>query len=310
MQYSEEEGSTPEKETDPEIPTLATWQEDATYENESSVTAENQLDPDEQDQEQSGDVLKSEIVFASKALGIGLLIGLLIGGIGLFRTQSSQAAFAKKLIRSDACPNSSSSPSGFCFNSPVTVSFASNNPLDQLTASQSTAVISASRSRIGIFANAVLDLQLGGMTGALPGSGAALDKTEASSVTGTLSLAYSDLTSTLQSSSNSGASIFYAGNNEIGTSNQVSYQGKTIPLVVISKIQLKNGQLYLTPETVNALGRTAPASAVFSSTAPVPIEIAAMPKGLSYSSLTTTKQYLVFHLAGRNISLGSLFASK
>ena len=251
-----------------------------------------------------------EVITATKFLATGLLIGIVVGGIAIFRNNSLQAAIANKLITTDTCLGSFTSPTGFCFNSPVKVSLASSNPLSQLYGSQNNAVVSSAKSRIGIFADAALELDLNGLEGApLAGSGP-LDKTSAASVSGTLSLAYSDLTHTLQSGSNPGSSIFYAGNNEIGTSNQVTYQGQSISLVVISKIELKNNQLYLTPETVNALGRSAPASSVFSSTAPVPINIASVPEGLSYLSVSTTKQYIVFRLAGKNISLGTLFTPR
>ncbi len=250
------------------------------------------------------------LVFALKAVTIGVVFGLLIGGFGFIRNRSSQSELAAKLINADTCLGAATSPSGFCFNSAVRVSLVPSNPVSELLGSQNAAVISAARSRIGEFANATLTLRLAGFTGAVPGSSAPLDKTNVRQVNGTMSLAYSDLTHTLQSGSNNGASIFYVGNNEIGTSNQITYQGKQIPLVVISKIELKNGQLFLTPETVNALGRTAPASSVFSSVAPVPVTIPTLPKGMAYKSLTTTKQYLVFQLEGARMALNSLFNAK
>ncbi|MDA8081823.1 MAG: hypothetical protein M0Z96_09485 [Actinomycetota bacterium] len=253
---------------------------------------------------------RAGLVFALKAVAIGVVVGLLIGGFGFIRNRSSQSELADKLIKADTCLGATTSPNGFCFNSPVKVSLVPSNPVSELFGSQDVAVISAARSRIGGFANTTLKLRLAGFTGAGPGSSAPLAKTKVRQVNGTMSLAYSDLTHTLQSGSNNGASIFYVGNNEIGTSNQITYQGKQIPLVVISKIQLKNGQLFLTPETVNALGRTAPASSVFSSVAPVPVTIPTLPKGMAYESLTTTKQYLIFKLAGTSMTLNSLFNAK
>ncbi len=253
---------------------------------------------------------RARVVFALKAVAIGVVVGVLIGGFGLIRNKSSQSELANKLIKADTCLGAATSPSGFCFNSAVSVSLIPSNPVSEILGSQDAAVISASRSRIGGFANAKLNLSLTGFTGAVPGSSAPLDQTNVRQVNGTMSLAYSDLTDTLQSGSNNGASIFYAGNNEIGTSNQITYQGKQIPLVVISKIELKGGQLFLTPETVNALGRTAPASSVFSSVAPVPVTIPTLPKGLTYKNLTTTKQYLVFQLEGASMTLNSLFNAK
>lgn len=250
------------------------------------------------------------LVFALKAVAIGVVIGLLIGGFGFIRNRSSQSELANKLIKADTCLSAATSSSGFCFNSAVDVELVPSNPMSELLGSQDAAVISAAKSRIGGFANAKLNLRLAGFTGAVPGSIASLDKTNVRQVNGTLSLAYSDLAHTLQSGSNNGASIFYVGNNEIGTSNQITYQGKQIPLVVISKIELKNGQLLLTPETVNALGRTAPASSVFSSVAPVPVTIPTLPKGMAYKGLTTTKQYLIFQLEGTSMTLNSLFNSK
>ena len=252
----------------------------------------------------------AEIRFAAKALAIGLAAGILIGGISLLLHNSVQSAFANKLIKQDTCPTVASSPSGFCFDSAVSVAFIANNPLSQIAASQANAVISASQSRIGIFGRAKLNMRLSGLSGASPASNAPLSNTRASQVTGTLSLAYSALTSTLQSGSNSKASIFYVGNNQIGTSNQVSYQGQQITLTVISKIELKNNLLYLTPETVNALNHSAPASSVFSSVAPVPVDIAVLPTGMHYTGLTLSKKLLTFEFSGQRVELGSLFNSK
>lgn len=252
---------------------------------------------------------KAKIVFALRAMAIGVLLGAIIGAFGYFRNLSSENALANKLVKADACQNFSTASSGFCFNSAVTVSIIASNPISEFSGSAETITISAAKSQIGIFANAELHVRLNGLSGANPAGGRPLDKTMASHVSGTLSLSYSDLTHTLQSGSSQAASIFYAGNNEIGTSNQISYQGKQIPLVVISKITLKNNQLYLTPETVNALGRTAPASSVFSSVAPVPVNIPSIPKGLKYQSLSTTKASLIFHLEGTNIPIGELFSS-
>ncbi len=250
---------------------------------------------------------RSKLNLAAKGLAVGLAIGILIGGAGYFRTKSSQSALASKLIKEDTCLDPTSVPPGFCFNSPVNVSLPPKTPLSALLGSHGSAVISASRSRIGIFGNAALLLHLTGLTGTDPGSSAPLSTTKASAVSGTLSLAYSDLNATLQSGSSNGASIYYAGNNEIATSNQITYQGQQIPLVVISKIELKNSQLFLTPETVNALGRTAPASSVFANVAPVPVDIPSIPKGMRYQGITTTKKYLIFHLAGQNLTLSTLF---
>ena len=250
---------------------------------------------------------RSKLNFAAKGLAVGLVIGILIGGAGFIRNKSSQSAFASKLINHDTCLDASSVPPGFCFNSPVNVSLPPQTPLSALLGSHASAVISASQSRIGIFGNAALNLHLTGLTGNDPGSSASLSTTKASAVSGTLSLAYSDLNATLQSGSSNGASIYYAGNNEIATSNRITYQGQQIPLVVISKIELKNSQLFLTPETVNALGRTAPASSVFASVAPVPVDIPSIPKGMKYQGITTTKKYLIFHLTGQNLRLSTLF---
>ena len=250
---------------------------------------------------------RSKLTLPAKGLAVGLVIGILIGGVGYFRNKSSQSALASKLIKDDTCLDATSVPPGFCFNSPVNVSLPPQTPLSALLGSHGSAVISASRSRIGIFGNAALLLHLTGLTGNDPGSSAPLSATKASAVSGTLSLAYSDLNATLQSGSNNGASIYYAGNNEIATSNQITYQGQQVPLVVISKIELKNSQLFLTPETVNALGRTAPASSVFANVAPVPVDIPSIPKGMKYQGITTTKKYLIFHLAGQNLTLSTLF---
>jgi len=274
------------------------------------LIAYNEPDSTETELSVEADSRRTRFIFASKAIAIGLVIGLLLGAFGLVQNRASQSALANKLIKSDACLGPTTSPSGFCFNSAVTVSLIPGNPISGLIGSQDVAVISATESRIGVFTNAKLNLRLTGFGGAPPGSSAPLNKTVAHKVAGTLSLAYSDLTHTLQSGSSNGASIFYVGNNEIGTSNQITYQGKQIPLVVISKIDLKNGQLFLTPETVNALGRTAPASTVFSSVAPVPVSIPTIPKGMVYKSLTTSKQYLIFQFAGTNMSLSSLFNAK
>ncbi len=252
----------------------------------------------------------AEIPFAAKALAIGLAAGILVGGIGLLLHDSAQSAFANKLIKQDTCPTAASSPSGFCFDSAVSVAFLANNPVSQIASSQANAVISAPKSRIGIFGRAELNMRLSGLSGASPASNAPLSNTRASQVTGTLSLAYSALTSTLQSGSNSKASIFYVSNNQIGTSNQVSYQGQQITLTVVSKIELKNNLLYLTPQTVDALNHSAPASSVFSSVAPVPVDIAALPKGMHYTGLTLSKYLLTFQFSGQNVELGSLFNPK
>ncbi|TAN25304.1 MAG: DUF2993 domain-containing protein [Actinomycetota bacterium] len=253
---------------------------------------------------------RSKLIFAAKAIAIGLMIGIVIGGVGFIRNVSSQSELAGKLIKLDSCLGPTSVPSGFCFNSAVNVLLPPRNPISELLGSHDSAVISASQSRIGIFGNAALHLNLTGLTGNDPGSGATLGGTEASAVSGTLSLAYSDLNNTLQSGSANGASIYYAGNNEIATSNQITYQGQQIPLVVISKIELKNNQLYLTPETVNALGRTAPASTVFSNVAPVQVDIPSIPIGMRYQGISTTRNDLIFHLTGQNLRLSTLFNAK
>ena len=217
-------------------------------------------------------------------------------------------SLASKLITKDHCGSSSTSPSGFCFNSPVTVSYNPSNPLNQLLAQPGIVTIDAAQSRIGLFGNSHVTLKLTGLKGSNPST---ILSSISQRVTATLSMQYTELTKTLQSGSSNGASIFYAGKNgEIATSNNISYQGKIIPLKVISKIDLKNNQLYLTPLTVSALGNTAPASSVFSNVSPVPVTIPTLPKGLNYQSIQTTKNELVFVIAGNHIPLSNLFSAK
>ncbi|NNN19676.1 MAG: hypothetical protein HKL84_07460, partial [Acidimicrobiaceae bacterium] len=194
----------------------------------------------EPDSGDARETLKSKISFAAKTTALGILIGITIGGIGFIRNESSQGALATKLIHSDTCLGANTAPSGFCFSSPVTVSLPPANPISELLGSHGTATISAPKSQIGIFSDAALTLRLTGLSGASPTSNSSLKNTSAAKVAGTLSLAYSGLTRTLQSGSNNGASIYYVGNNEIGTKNQVLYQGQQISLVVVSKIELKN----------------------------------------------------------------------
>lgn len=250
---------------------------------------------------------KREIFEAIKALGIGLLIGVLVAGVGFVRKESAQSGFSSLLARVDSCGSASTTPSGFCLNAPASVALIANNPASELLGNNSEAIISSGKASIGKYKDAALQLTLSKITGQPLGGSTNLAGVRAGEIVGTLSLPYKELSATLQANSNSGASIFYAGQGKIGTSNNISYQGKEIPLVVISKIELKNGQLLLTPETVNALGRTAPASAVFSNISPVPIVIPTLPKGMSYKSLGMTKQALVFHMTGTSVTLNNLF---
>lgn len=266
---------------------------------------------DQADKEQLQTDLKGsryELALAGKYLGLGLLIGTLIAGTGYVRTHSAQKALADSLVSRDHCGPSSSIPSGFCMNSGVSVALYSSSPLGEITGSFGSATISATRARIGIFGDANLNLKLTGLSPVSSGL-AMLSNSEAGSLTGTLSMNYANLTHTLQNGSNNGASIFYAGQNEIGTSNDIPYQGQTIPLVVISRIELKNGKLFLTPLTVKALGRSAPASSVFTSVAPVPVAIPTMPKNVSYTTLETTKNQLIFNFSGKHVPLTQLFSA-
>lgn len=257
---------------------------------------------------ETGSNSKQWIISSLVSLVIGLVLGALISGVAIVRTQSSQMSLASKLITKDHCGSSSTSPSGFCFNSPVTVSYNPSNPLNQLLAQPGIVTIDAAQSRIGLFGNSHVTLKLTGLKGSNPST---ILSSISQRVTATLSMQYTELTKTLQSGSSNGASIFYAGKNgEIATSNNISYQGKIIPLKVISKIDLKNNQLYLTPLTVSALGNTAPASSVFSNVSPVPVTIPTLPKGLNYQSIQTTKNELVFVIAGNHIPLSNLFSAK
>lgn len=253
---------------------------------------------------------REQALFALKFLAIGALIGVILGGAAYLRLHSVQASVASKLIKNDSCLSATTSPSGFCFNAPVSVRLKSANPVSQLVGLGNEAVISSPQARIGLFGNSILNMEISGITGGSLGSGATLTSTKVGSVSGSFSLAYKALTQTLQSGAANAASIYYYGKNEIGTSNVISYQGKQIPLVVVSKISLKNGVLYLAPVTVSALGHTAPASSVFSNTAPVPVTIPTLPKGARYTGIVTNKKYLVFSFKGSNINAASLFNAK
>lgn len=255
------------------------------------------------------DSKRVELAFAAKSIGIGLLIGIVLAAVGYLRTSSVQHGFANQLVKSDTCGDLASIPSGFCFNSPVSVESNSSNPLSPFMGSTSSATVAALKTRIGIFGNSNVTLSLSKLSGAAVGSSSPLNKTKAGIISGTISLAYAELTNTLRSSSSTSASIFFAGKDEIGTTNEVSYQGQNIALTVTSKVSLKNNSLYLAPITVSALGHSAPASSIFSSTAPVPVVIPKLPKGMKYSSIETTKKNLIFHVVGSNISLGSVFHS-
>lgn len=257
-----------------------------------------------------GDSRRAELKFAVKSIVVGLLIGVIVAGVGYLKTSSSQHSFASQLIEVDTCGDASSVPSGFCFNSPVSVAFSPSNPLSQFLGTTSHANVTAAKARLGIFGDSTVALDISKLSGAAIGKNSPLSKTKAGTISGTISLAYAALTNTLRSSSSTSASIFYAGKNEIGTTNEVSYQGQNIALTVTSKISLKNNSLYLSPITVSALGHSAPASSIFSSTAPVPVDIPTLPKGMKYSSIETTKNYLIFHVVGSDVSLQSIFNSK
>lgn len=243
-------------------------------------------------------------------IGIGLLVGIVLAGTGYFRLASSQSSAASHLISNDACLGATTNPSGFCFNSPVSVTSKTSNPISQIAAQSSETKVAATKARIGIFGNSILSMDLKGIGASSINSGTKLSTQNISSVNGSFSMEYKSLTQSLQSGSSNAASIYYYGKNEIATSNEITYQGKLIPLVVISKISLSNGSLYLAPVTVNALGHSAPASSVFSSTSPVPVSIPKLPKGLKYTSLDTTKQYLTFGFKGNNVAVNSLFNAK
>lgn len=276
---------------------------DSDFENHSFEGIE-----EDQEEPESGSNSKRWIVSSLVSLAIGLVIGALISGIAVIRTQSSQMSLASKLIAKDHCGPDTTSPSGFCFNSAVAVSYNPTNPVNQLLAQPGTVTIDAAQSRIGLFGNSHVTLKLTGLKGS---SASTILSSTSQRVTATLAMQYTELTKTLQSGSSSGASIFYAGKSgEIATSNNISYQGKIIPLQVISKIDLKNNQLYLTPLTVSALGNTAPASSVFSNVSPVPVTIPTLPKGLDYQSIQTTKNQLIFIISGNHIPLASLFSAK
>lgn len=247
------------------------------------------------------------LVPALSALAIGLAIGIVISGIGVIRTHSSQSSLASFLVKTDRCGASTTLPTGICFNSPVSVNYNPTNPLNQFLATPGTIKLSAAQARIGIFGNSNITLRIAGLNTSTIGNSAAFKSSTSGTITGTISMPYSQLTHTLQSGSNTGAKIFYVGANEIGTSNDISYQGKTIALEVTSKIALSKNELYLTPLTVTALGHTAPASSVFSNVSPVPVTIPKLPSGMRYSSLDTTKSQLVFNLAGSQVRFGSLF---
>jgi hypothetical protein len=276
---------------------------DSDFDGQSSETIQDQ--PEELD---SGSKSKQWLISSLVSLVIGLVIGALISGVAVVRTQSSQMSLASKLIAKDHCGPNTTSPSGFCFNSPVAVSYNPSNPLNQLLAEPGTVTIDATQSRIGLFGNSHVTLKLTGLKGS---SASTILSSTSQRVTATLAMQYTQLTKTLQSGSSNGASIFYAGKSgEIATSNNISYQGKIIPLKVISKIDLKNNQLYLTPLTVSALGNTAPASSVFSNVSPVPVTIPTLPKGLNYQSIQTTKNELIFVISGNHVPLANLFSAK
>lgn len=267
-------------------------------------------DNDNVDDESNESSPRRRVIPALSALAIGLAIGIVISGIGVIRTQSSQSSLASFLVKTDGCGANTTLPSGVCFNSPVSVNYNPTNPLNQFLATPGTINLSATQARIGIFGNSTIKLQIAGLETSTIGNLKAFNSSTSGNITGSISMPYSQLTHTLQSGSNTGAKIFYVGANEIGTSNNISYQGKTIALEVTSKIALSKNELYLTPVTVTALGHTAPASSVFSNTSPVPVTIPKLPSGMKYSSLNTTKSQLVFNFTGSKVKLGSLFNAK
>ncbi len=241
------------------------------------------------------DILTKRI--PGKIIGIIFVALVLIAVVaGIVPKGTAKNSIPSNFAISARCPLKPAASARFCLESPAVVRVTAPGNTNQLD-------LSAPSSELGLWPNAVLAFKLSNVKG--PIRMANFSKMTAAKVVGTITVSYKEFSVSV---GNNGTNMFYAGNGEMGILTTSVVRAVYTPITINSGLQVHGEQVVITTKTININGRTLPPVAVPGRPgSPSAASIPPLPPGMHYTGVKATEQGLIFHIAGSNESLKTLF---